>query len=95
MIQLSTATTVCHADPQREPKGILKHIKNLAELEKSVANMYSQIEKNYPPAQLSKLQMSCPSETTNMEMTPEPNQENLHNIVGGIEKQSHSQSTSL
>ncbi|XP_065776051.1 protocadherin-15 isoform X6 [Muntiacus reevesi] len=95
MIQLSTSTTLCNANPQREPKGILKHIKNLAELEKSVANMYSQIEKNNPPAQLSKLQMSCPSETTNMEMTSEQNQENLHNIVEGIEKQSHSHSTSL
>uniref|UniRef100_A0A8C6G2F2 Protocadherin related 15 n=1 Tax=Moschus moschiferus TaxID=68415 RepID=A0A8C6G2F2_MOSMO len=95
MIQLSTSTTLCNANPQREPKGILKHIKNLAELEKSVANMYSQIEKNNPPAQLSKLQMSCPSETTNTEMTSEQNQENLHNIVEGIEKQSHSHSTSL
>jgi len=71
MIQLSTSTTLCNANPQREPKGILKHVKNLAELEKSVANMYSQIEKNNPPAQLSKLQMSCPSETTNTEMTSE------------------------
>ena len=95
MIQLSTSTALCNANPQREPKGILKHIKNLAELEKSVANMYSQIEKNNPPAQLSKLQMSCPSETTNTEMTSEQNQENLHNIVEGIEKQSHSHSTSL
>ena len=91
----SSATTLCNANPQREPKGILKHIKNLAELEQSVANMYSQIEKNNPPAQLSKLQMSCPSETTNTEMTSEQNQENLHNMVEGIEKQSHSHSTSL
>uniref|UniRef100_A0AC11CFN1 Protocadherin related 15 n=1 Tax=Ovis aries TaxID=9940 RepID=A0AC11CFN1_SHEEP len=95
MIQLSTSATLCNANPQREPKGILKHIKNLAELEKSVANMYSQIEKNNPPAQLSKLQMSCPSETTNTEMTSEQNQENLHNVVEGIENQSHSHSTSL
>ncbi|XP_059890556.1 protocadherin-15 isoform X1 [Delphinus delphis] len=93
-IQLSTSTTVCNANPQREPKGILKHIKNLAELEKSVANMYSQIENN-PPAHLLKLQMSCLSETTNMEMTSEQNQENLHNIVEGIETQTHSQFTSL
>ncbi|XP_026967696.1 protocadherin-15 isoform X8 [Sagmatias obliquidens] len=94
-IQLSTSTTVCNANPQREPKGILKHIKNLAELEKSVANMYSQIENNNPPAHLLKLQMSCLSETTNMEMTSEQNQENLHNIVEGIETQTHSQFTSL
>ncbi|XP_005698211.2 PREDICTED: protocadherin-15 isoform X5 [Capra hircus] len=95
MIQSSTSATLCNTNPQREPKGILKHIKNLAELEKSVANMYSQIEKNHPPAQLSKLQMSCPSETTNTEMTSEQNQENLHNVVEGIENQSHSHSTSL
>lgn len=82
-------------DPQREPKGILRHIKNLAELEKSVANMYSRIEKNYPPTHISKLQTSCPSEVTNMEMASKQNQENLHNIVEGIEKQSHGQSTSL
>ncbi|XP_004681137.1 PREDICTED: protocadherin-15 [Condylura cristata] len=94
MIQQSTSTTVCNADPQREPKGILKHIKNLAELEKSVANMYSQIEKNYPPTHTSKPQ-TIPSEITNMEMTSEQNQENLHNIVEGVEKQSQSQSTSL
>ncbi|XP_058399413.1 protocadherin-15 isoform X7 [Diceros bicornis minor] len=95
VIRLSTSTTVCNAVPQREPKGILRRIKNLAELEKSVANMYSQIEKNYPPTHILKLQTSCPSEITNMEMTPGQNQENLHHVVEGIEKQSHSQSTSL
>ncbi|XP_054546647.1 protocadherin-15 isoform X2 [Talpa occidentalis] len=94
MIQQSTSTTICNTDPQREPKGILKHIKNLAELEKSVANMYSQIEKNYPPTHSSKPQTS-PSEIINMEMTSEQNRENLHNIVEEIEKQSQSQSTSL
>uniref|UniRef100_A0A8C4PP01 Protocadherin-15 n=1 Tax=Equus asinus asinus TaxID=83772 RepID=A0A8C4PP01_EQUAS len=95
VIRLSPPTAACNADPQREPKGILRHIKNLAELEKSVANMYSRIEKNYPPTHISKLQTSCPSEVTNMEMASKQNQENLHNIVEGIEKQSHSQSTSL
>uniref|UniRef100_A0A8D0YUK6 Protocadherin-15 n=1 Tax=Sus scrofa TaxID=9823 RepID=A0A8D0YUK6_PIG len=94
-VQLSTSTTMCTANLRREPKGILKHIKNLAKLEQSVANMYSQIEKNNPPAPLSKLQMSCPSETANMEKTSEQNQEKLHNIVEGIEKPSPSQSTSL
>uniref|UniRef100_A0A5F9D1P2 Protocadherin related 15 n=1 Tax=Oryctolagus cuniculus TaxID=9986 RepID=A0A5F9D1P2_RABIT len=93
--QLQTPTTVGNADPQKEPKGILKHIKNLAELEKSVANMYSQIEKNYPPTNVSKLQTICPSEITHMENTCEQNQENLNDVVEGIEKQSHSQSTSL
>ncbi|XP_054428745.1 protocadherin-15 isoform X2 [Pteronotus mesoamericanus] len=95
VVQLSTSTTVSNADPQKEPKGILKHVKNLAELEKSVANMYSQIEKNYPPTHIPKLQVSYPSEITNMEMTSGQNQENLHNIVKEFEKQSHSQSTSL
>ncbi|XP_062071080.1 protocadherin-15 isoform X6 [Lepus europaeus] len=92
--QLQTPT-VGNTDPQKEPKGILKHIKNLAELEKSVANMYSQIEKNYPPTNVSKLQTICPSEITHMENTREQNQENLNDVVEGIEKQSHSQSTSL
>ncbi|PNI75812.1 PCDH15 isoform 17 [Pan troglodytes] len=94
MTQLST-TTVCKTDPQREPKGILRHVKNLAELEKSVANMYSQIEKNYLRTNVSELQTMCPSEVTNMEITFEQNKENLNNIVEGTEKQSHSQSTSL
>uniref|UniRef100_A0A8C9IZM0 Protocadherin-15 n=1 Tax=Piliocolobus tephrosceles TaxID=591936 RepID=A0A8C9IZM0_9PRIM len=94
MTQLST-TTVCKTDPRREPKGILKHVKNLAELEKSVANMYSQIEKNYLRTNVSELQTMCPSEVTNMEITSEPNKENLNNIVEETEKQSHSQSTSL
>lgn len=93
--QLSTSTTVCHADPQREPKGILKHVKNLAELEKSVANMYSHIEKNYPPTHIPKLEINYPSEMTKMEITSGHNQENLHNIVEEFEKQSHTQSTSL
>ncbi|KAF6110592.1 protocadherin related 15 [Phyllostomus discolor] len=94
-VQLSTSTAVSNADPQREPKGILKHVKNLAELEKSVANMYSQIEKNYPPTHIPKPQVSYPSEIIHMEMTSGRNQENLHNIVEEFEKQSHSQSTSL
>ncbi|EPQ13759.1 Protocadherin-15 [Myotis brandtii] len=93
--QLSTSTTVCNADPQREPKGILKHVKNLAELEKSVANMYSHIEKNYPPAHIPKPEINYPSEMTKMEITSGQNQENLHNIVEEFEKQSHTQSTSL
>lgn len=93
--QPSTSTTVCNADPQREPKGILKHVKNLAELEKSVANMYSHIEKNCPPTHIPKLEISYPSEMTQMEITPGQSPENLHNIVEEFEQQSHSQSTSL
>ncbi|XP_077655473.1 protocadherin-15 isoform X2 [Urocitellus parryii] len=94
-MHLSTSKSVCKTDPQKEPKGILKHIKNLAELEKSIANMYSQIQKNRPPTNISKLQTSCTSEITNMGITSEQNQENSNNTVEGIEKQSHSQSTAL
>ncbi|XP_021094790.1 protocadherin-15 isoform X4 [Heterocephalus glaber] len=92
---LSTSKAVCSSDPQREQKGILKHIKNLAELEKSVSNMCSQIEKNYPPTNISKLQSICPSEITNVEITSEQNQEDLNKSVEGIGKQSHSQTTLL
>uniref|UniRef100_A0A2K5D6S5 Protocadherin-15 n=1 Tax=Aotus nancymaae TaxID=37293 RepID=A0A2K5D6S5_AOTNA len=95
MTQLST-TTVGKTDAQREPKGILRHVKNVAELEKSVANMYSQIEKNYLRTNVSELQPMCPSEITNMEITSsQQNQENLNNTVEGTENRSHSQSTSL
>ncbi|XP_021551740.1 protocadherin-15 isoform X5 [Neomonachus schauinslandi] len=86
--------TVCRADPQREPKGILKHIKNLADLEKSVANMYSQIEKNFPPTHNSRLGSSCPPETESVEVT-EHDQGSLHSIVEGPENPPHSQSASL
>uniref|UniRef100_A0A452U2F8 Protocadherin related 15 n=1 Tax=Ursus maritimus TaxID=29073 RepID=A0A452U2F8_URSMA len=92
--QPPASATVCHADPQREPKGILKHIKNLADLEKSVANMYSQIEKNFPPKHNSRLETSCPPEIETAEVT-EHDQGNLHNIFEGIENSSHSQSTAL
>ncbi|XP_043452068.1 protocadherin-15 isoform X2 [Prionailurus bengalensis] len=93
--QLPASTTECKADPRREPKGILKHIRNVADLEKSVANMYSQIEKNFPPVHNSDLETSCPPETENVEMTSGQNQGNLHRIVEGTENRPHSESTSL
>ncbi|XP_075391197.1 protocadherin-15 isoform X4 [Tenrec ecaudatus] len=93
-LQLSSAAA-CKADPQREPKGILKHIKNLAEIEKSVADMYSQIKKNYPPTDISKLQIVGPTELINMETPTEQNPENLNNMSEAHETQSHLQSTSL
>uniref|UniRef100_A0A8C2VS46 Protocadherin related 15 n=1 Tax=Chinchilla lanigera TaxID=34839 RepID=A0A8C2VS46_CHILA len=93
--QLPTSKAMCSADPQREPKGVLRHIKNLAELEKSVANMYSQIEKNYPPTNTSKLESTFPSDITNVKVPSEQNQEDLHSTVGVIGEQSHSQSTSV
>jgi protocadherin-15 len=93
LTQLPTSKQACKTDPQKEQKNILRHIKNLAELEKSVSNMHSQIEKNYTHTNISILQTVCPSEKANVE-TSEQNQENLNNVQG-IEKQSHSQSTSL
>ncbi|XP_047558286.1 protocadherin-15 isoform X2 [Lutra lutra] len=86
--------TACRANFQREPKGILKHIKNLADLEKSVANMYSQIEKNFPPTHNSRLETRCSPETENVEVT-ECDLGNLHSIVEGTENPPDSQSTSL
>ncbi|XP_021030878.1 protocadherin-15 isoform X2 [Mus caroli] len=83
------------AEPHRHPKGILRHVKNLAELEKSVSNMYSHIEKNCPPADPSKLHTFCPAEKTGMKITHDQSQETLVRVVEGIDVQPHSQSTSL
>ncbi|XP_038293589.1 protocadherin-15 isoform X1 [Canis lupus familiaris] len=93
--QLPASTTVCDTDPQKQPKGILKHIKNLADLEKSVANMYSQIEKNFPATHSWKLETSCPPERENVDVTSQQPQGNLHSFAEETENQSHSQSTSL
>jgi protocadherin-15 len=70
-------------------------VKNLAELEKSVSNMYSHIEKNCPPADPSKLHTFCPAEKTGMKITHDQSQETLVRVVEGIDVQPHSQSTSL
>ncbi|XP_031202766.1 protocadherin-15 isoform X4 [Mastomys coucha] len=83
------------AEPHRHPKGILRHVKNLAELEKSVSNMYSHIEKNCPPADPSKLHTFCPAEKTDTKVTCDQSQEMLVRVVEGIDVQPHSQSTSL
>ncbi|XP_012872525.1 PREDICTED: protocadherin-15 isoform X2 [Dipodomys ordii] len=88
-------TTMCNADTQKQPKSIFKHIKNLAELEKSVSNMCSQIEKNYSLTKISKPPTDCPSEKANMETTSEQKQENLGSVFEGTETQCHSQSTAL
>uniref|UniRef100_A0A8C0R8J3 Protocadherin-15 n=1 Tax=Canis lupus dingo TaxID=286419 RepID=A0A8C0R8J3_CANLU len=93
--QLPASTSVCDTDPQKQPKGILKHIKNLADLEKSVANMYSQIEKNFPATHSWKLETSCPPERENVDVTSQQPQGNLHSFAEETENQSHSQSTSL
>uniref|UniRef100_A0A4W3K6A1 Protocadherin-15 n=1 Tax=Callorhinchus milii TaxID=7868 RepID=A0A4W3K6A1_CALMI len=85
--------------PQRELKGILKHIQNLAEIEKSVANMHNQIDKNNAVYK----QISQPKSTTQPQMQrtetlPEPNvnkQNGLKSVVVELEKRFPSQSTSL
>ncbi|XP_048194744.1 protocadherin-15 isoform X5 [Perognathus longimembris pacificus] len=93
--ELPTTKAMCHSDTQRQHKGIFKHIKSLAELEKSVSNMCSQIEKNYSLTKISKPPTDCPSEKENMEMTSEQKQENLGSDFEGTETQPHSQSTAL
>ncbi|XP_040588004.1 protocadherin-15 isoform X5 [Mesocricetus auratus] len=86
---------LCEAEPHRHPKGVLRHVKNLAELEKSVSNMYSHIEKNCPPTDFSKLHTFCPPDKTDMETTCDQSQETLVRVVEGIDVQTHCQSTSL
>ncbi|XP_040831724.1 protocadherin-15 isoform X2 [Ochotona curzoniae] len=88
-------STLGNTDPQKEPKGVLKHIKNLAELEKTVARMYSHIERNYPPTNISKGLTICTSGRARVENTSDQKHEHLNDTVEGSEKQSHSQSTSL
>uniref|UniRef100_A0A8C5LF44 Protocadherin 15 n=1 Tax=Jaculus jaculus TaxID=51337 RepID=A0A8C5LF44_JACJA len=90
-----TFNPLCNIEPHREPKGILRHVTNLAELEKTVSNMYRKTEKSYQPANTSKHQTVCPSEKTNMETTCEQTQEKLIKIVESTDNQSHSQTTSL
>ncbi|XP_036023760.1 protocadherin-15 isoform X3 [Onychomys torridus] len=86
---------LCDVEPHKHPKGVLRHVKNLAELEKSVSNMYSHIEKNCPPTDISKLHTFCPPGKTDLESTCDQSQETLVRVVEGIDVQLHSQSTSL
>lgn len=88
--------------PKRELKGILKNIQNVADLEKSVANMYSQIDKKQrPPKIVLKPQVSVRSEAGEPEA--EPVQEasqlqsnpNMNSLVEELEKRFPSQSTNL
>ncbi|KAJ8284825.1 hypothetical protein COCON_G00036750 [Conger conger] len=53
--------------PKRELKGILKNIQNIAEIEKSVANMYSQIDKK---RKAPKPQVSVESEPSSSQTEP-------------------------
>uniref|UniRef100_A0A8B9S7E8 Protocadherin-15 n=1 Tax=Apteryx owenii TaxID=8824 RepID=A0A8B9S7E8_APTOW len=80
--------------PRRELKGILKNIQNLAAIEKSVANMYSQIDKTHVlPKPVAKLKPAAPPELP----AAEPGQQNgdLSRVVEELEKRFPSQSTAL
>ncbi|XP_009073883.1 PREDICTED: protocadherin-15-like [Acanthisitta chloris] len=84
--------------PRRELKGILKNIQNLAAIEKSVANMYSQIDKNHMlPKHVAKPKPAAPPEPPTPEAAAEHNQQNgnLSCVVEELEKRFPSQSTAL
>ncbi|NXF86819.1 PCD15 protein, partial [Eubucco bourcierii] len=84
--------------PRRELKGILKNIENLAAIEKSVANMYSQIDKNHIlPKHIAKLKPTASPELPTPEAAAEHNQHNgdLSCVVEELEKRFPSQSTAL
>uniref|UniRef100_F6WJ16 Protocadherin-15 n=1 Tax=Ornithorhynchus anatinus TaxID=9258 RepID=F6WJ16_ORNAN len=84
--------------PKRELKGILKNVPNLADIEKSVANMYNQIDKRHPiPKHVMKPKQLAQPALPNTEIVAEQNQQNgtLSSIVEELEKQFPSQSTAL
>ncbi|XP_030629602.1 protocadherin-15b [Chanos chanos] len=88
--------------PRKELKGILKNIQNIADIEKSVANMYSQIDKKQRlPKIVPNPQVSVESESSETgpaepvtETIQQPNQ-NMSSIVEELEKRFPSQSTIL
>ncbi len=87
---------------KRELKGILKNIQNIADIEKSIANMYSQVDKKQrPPKIVPKPQVSVEPEAGVSEAEPvqeipepEPNP-NMNSLVEELEKRFPSQSTIL
>ncbi|KAE8589991.1 hypothetical protein XENTR_v10017891 [Xenopus tropicalis] len=85
--------------PRRELKGILKHIHNLAEIEKSVANMYNKIDKtNITSKQIPKSRsFTTTPENQISETAPEYAKQNgnLSCVVEELEKRFPSQSTAL
>lgn len=84
--------------PRRELKGILKNIQNLADIEKSVANMYSQIDKNHMlPKHIAKLKPVVTPDPPSTETLSEPSGQssNLSCVVEELEKRFPSQSTAL
>ncbi|NWV93898.1 PCD15 protein, partial [Machaerirhynchus nigripectus] len=93
-----TPAAVPEPPPRRELKGILKNIQNLAAIEKSVANMYSQIDKNHLlPKHVPKLKPAPSPELPTPEAAAEHNQQNgnLGCVVEELEKRFPSQSTAL
>ncbi|NXD44229.1 PCD15 protein, partial [Copsychus sechellarum] len=93
-----TPAPVPELPPRRELKGILKNIQNLAAIEKSVANMYSQIDKNHLlPKHVPKLKPAPTPELPTPEAAGEHNQQNgnLSCVVEELEKRFPSQSTAL
>uniref|UniRef100_A0A803VJH8 Protocadherin-15 n=1 Tax=Ficedula albicollis TaxID=59894 RepID=A0A803VJH8_FICAL len=93
-----TPAPVPELPPRRELKGILKNIQNLAAIEKSVANMYSQIDKNHLlPKHVPKLKPAPTPEPPTPEAAAEHNQQNgnLSCVVEELEKRFPSQSTAL
>ncbi|NWZ92080.1 PCD15 protein, partial [Nesospiza acunhae] len=93
-----TPAAVPEPPPRRELKGILKNIQNLAAIEKSVANMYSQIDKNHLlPKHVPKLKPAPTPELPTPEAAAEHNQQNgnLSCVVEELEKRFPSQSTAL
>ncbi|MCI4384081.1 hypothetical protein PGIGA_G00034350 [Pangasianodon gigas] len=86
---------------KKELKGILKNIRNIAEIEKSVANMYSQIDKKQQP--LKKIQKPHVSEESELgkpevDCTQEAekhNKPNMNSVVEDLEECLPSQSTIL
>uniref|UniRef100_A0A8C2D6I3 Protocadherin-related 15b n=1 Tax=Cyprinus carpio TaxID=7962 RepID=A0A8C2D6I3_CYPCA len=88
--------------PKRELKGILKNIQNIADIEKSIANMYSQIDKKQrlpkivPKPQVSVEPEAGVSEAEPVQEIPAPeNNPNMNSLVEELEKCFPSQSTIL
>ncbi|NXW77788.1 PCD15 protein, partial [Hirundo rustica] len=93
-----TPAAVPELPPRRELKGILKNIQNLAAIEKSVANMYSQIDKNHLlHKHVPRLKPAPTPELPTPEAAAEHNQQNgnLSCVVEELEKRFPSQSTAL
>uniref|UniRef100_A0A7M4ERU1 Protocadherin-15 n=1 Tax=Crocodylus porosus TaxID=8502 RepID=A0A7M4ERU1_CROPO len=94
----SSQITVSEPPPRKELKGILKNIQNLADIEKSVANMYSQIDRNHAlPVHTSKPKPVAAPELPATETVDEHSQQNanLSCVVEELEKRFPSQSTAL